>query len=471
MDERRTAADPAADLRGQLRGTVIAADNDGYDDVRRVWNGMVEKFPLAVVQVADEDDVAAVVRYAQEKHLPLAVRGGGHGVAGYGTVDGGVVIDLGALRAVQVMAQEGVVRVGGGANLGDVDRTTAPYDLAVPLGVVSQTGVGGLTLGGGVGWLTRAHGLAADNLLAAEVVTASGERIRASDAENPELLWGLRGGGGNFGVVTSFTFRAHRLRTQELCAVNLVYAEPHWRPALAAWERWARELPDAMQSILTFIVPPPELAAGDDPLLIIACAWADPDDRAGGERLLEQLRRAAPPDVEEDESSWVAWQSAFDLLGTKGRRGYWKNTSFDRLDDEVMSLLLRRAAEQRWAGTGIDIHHMGGAFARVPEDATPFPARGARFWLNIYGVWEDAADDAPRTAWVRAFAEDMQPFSTGGLYVNFMGREGTTDSAATTAAEAARQVYGSEKLTRLVSLKRRYDPQNLFRLNHNIPPG
>jgi FAD/FMN-containing dehydrogenase len=466
MDERRTADKTVVDdLRSRLRGTVITADDDGYDDARLVWNGMIDKFPLAVVRVADEDDVVAVVRYAGENDLPLAVRGGGHGVAGYGTVDDGVVIDLGALRTVEVDAEARTVRVGGGATLGDVDRATTPHDLAVPLGVVSGTGVGGLTLGGGVGWLTRAHGLAADNVLAAEVVTASGERVRASDTENPELLWGLRGGGGNFGAVTSFTFRAYPLPTLDLCAVNFIYAEPHWRPALQAWEEWTRDLPDAMQSILTFTVPPPELDAGDDPLLILASAWSDPDDRAAGERLLDKLRLAAPPDEEETESNWVAWQSAFDVLATRGRRGYWKNTSFDRLDDEVMDVLLRRATEQRWTGTGIDIHHMGGAFSRVPEDATPFPARGARFWLNIYGTWPDAADDAPRSAWVRSFADDMQPFSSGGLYVNFMGREATVDP------EAARTVYGTEKLTRLVSLKRRFDPENLFRLNHNISPG
>ncbi|PFG40873.1 FAD/FMN-containing dehydrogenase [Georgenia soli] len=466
MDDRSSAAGTAVgDLRRRLRGTVVTADDDGYEDARRVWNGMIDKFPVAVVRVADEDDVVTVVGHAREHGLPLAVRGGGHGVAGYGTVDDGVVIDLGALHAVQVNAQERVVRVGGGANLGDVDRATAPYDLAVPLGVVSKTGVGGLTLGGGVGWLTRSHGLTADNMLAAEVVTAAGERLRASETENPELLWGLRGGGGNFGVVTSFTFRAHPLPTQELCAVNLIYAEPGWRPALDAWERWTRDLPDAMQSILTFIVPPPELEAGDDPLLIIACAWADPADRDTGERLLGTLRRAAPPDLVEEETDWVAWQSAFDLLGARGRRGYWKNTSFDRLDDEVTDLLLRRAAEQRWPGTGVDIHHMGGAFARVPEDATPFPTRSARFWLNLYGVWAGAEDDDRLTAWVRAFAGDMQRFSTGGLYVNFMGRETTADPAE------ARRIYGTEKLTRLVSLKRRYDPDNVFRLNHNIAPG
>ncbi|MBD8060757.1 FAD-binding oxidoreductase [Oceanitalea stevensii] len=465
MDATTAATDePLAQLRSRLTGPVLGAGDEGYDEARRVWNGIIDRFPWAVVRVADEDDVAAAVAYAREHGLPLAVRGGGHGVAGYGTVDGGVVIDLRSLDGVEVHAQDGTVTVGGGARLADVDRATTPHGLVVPLGVVSQTGVGGLTLGGGVGWLTRAYGLAADNVLGATVVTASGDRLTVSGTEHAELLWGLRGGGGNFGVVTSFTFRAHRL-PPDLYAVELAYAEPHWPAALRAWEEWTRDLPDAMQSIATFIVPPPELGAGDQPLLILASMWADPDDRATGERLVAELRGASPPDDETPESDWPAWQSAVDVLGARGRRGYWRNTSFDRLDDEVAAVVLRRAAEQRWVGTGIDIHHMGGAFARVPEEASPFPARGARFWLNVYGAWTDAADDTARTEWVRAFAADMAPFSTGGLYVNFMGSESGDGTGA------ARAVYGGGTLDRLARLKRRYDPENVFRLNHNVLPA
>jgi len=464
-DETSAGATTVDDLRSAVTGTVVAADDDGYEDARHVWNGMIEKKPLAVVRVTDEDDVAAAIDYARDRDLPLAVRGGGHGVAGYGTVDRGIVIDLGGLNRVEVHPERRTVRVAGGAVLADVDRATVPHGLAVPLGVISRTGVGGLTLGGGVGWLTRAHGLTADNLLEAEVLTASGERVRASESENPELLWGLRGGGGNFGVVTAFTFRAHPLPPVPY-GVNLVYAEPHWRSALADWEEWTRDLPDAMQSIASFLVPPPALEAGDEPLLFLASAWADPEDRGTGERLVDELRRHAPPDAEEVEGDWLTWQSAVDVGFPKGSRGYWKNTSFDRLDEEVVDVILRRAAEQRWVGTGIDIHHMGGAFARVPEDATPFPARSARFWLNVYGFWQDPADDAARTAFVKGFAADMAPFATGGQYVNFLGYEQDADWRA-----AAVTVYGQEKLDRLVALKRRYDPENLFRLNHNISPG
>lgn len=456
------ARDDVDRLRSSVRGQVLSPQDPGFDQARRVWNGMVDLTPALVVRVADADDVATVLALVRSRGLPLAVRGGGHSVAGNGTVADGVVIDLGALRSVEVSeADDATVRVGGGATLAEVDAVTAPLGLAVPLGVVSQTGVGGFTLGGGMGWLTRAHGLAVDNLVDADVVTADGRRVRAAD--DPELLWGLRGGGGNFGVVTSFVFRAHPLGP-EVYGANLVYTLPRWRTALRTWEAWTRELPDDLQSIVTVLAPPPELELGTEPVLIVGAAWAGPEAE-DGERLVGELRSAAAPDVEESGLvPWTSWQSAMDDLFPRGSRAYWKNTSFDRLDDTVVDVLVRRGTEQTWQGTAMDIHHMGGAFARVPRDATPFPARDARFWLNVYGFWTDPADDTARTAFVRGVAADMVPFATGGTYVNFMGR------AEDEGRAAAEQVYGREKLTRLVALKRRYDPGNVFQRNHNIPP-
>ncbi len=450
------------ELRSTVRGPLTTPDDPAYGDARRVWNGMIDTRPAVVVRAAGPDDVAAALAFARAQDRPLAVRGGGHSVAGNGTVDDGVVIDLGELATVEVLPDGASVRVGGGATLADVDRATLPHRLAVPLGVVSQTGVGGLALGGGMGWLTRAYGLTADNVLDADVVLADGRQVRAGN--DPELLWGLRGGGGNFGVVTSFTFRAHPLGP-EVPGANLVYRRPRWRAALRAWEEWTRDLPDALQSILTVIAPPPEWQLGTEPVLVVGAAWsgADPED---GERLVAELRAAAEPDAEEvGRVPWTEWQSAMDELFPRGSRAYWTNTSFDRLDDDVVAVLDRRGAEQTWPGTAMDIHHMGGAYARVPEDGTPFPARTAHFWLNVYGFWTDAADDAARTDFVRDVAADMAPFATGGQYVNFMGRaEGRTSSAA-------EEVYGPAKLARLVALKRRYDPDNVFRRNHNIPPG
>ncbi|WP_324652766.1 FAD-binding oxidoreductase [Georgenia sp. H159] len=460
MDAPVVTQTEADELRDSVRGTVVTPEDATYGQARAVWNGMVRAEPRVVVRVADADDVATALAFARAHGLGVAVRGGGHSVAGNGTVDGGVVIDLGDLTTVTV--DGATVRVGGGATLADVDRATTPHGLAVPIGVVSQTGIGGLALGGGLGWLTRTYGLSADNLLDADLVTADGRTVRASD--DPELLWGLRGGGGNFGVVTSFSFRSHRVGP-DVYGTNLIYHRPAWRAALRAWESWTRDLPDDMQSIVTVLTPPADWDLGPDPVLIIGAVWvgAEPDD---GERHLAALRAGAPPDAEEvGQVPWAEWQSAMDELFPRGSRAYWKNTSFDRLDAEVIDVLERRGAEQTWHGTAFDIHHMGGAYARVPEDATPFPARDARFWLNVYGFWSDPADDDARTAYVRGAAADMAPFATGGQYVNFMGRD---PADPVVAAEA---VYGPATLARLVALKRRYDPDNVFRRNHNIPPG
>ncbi|NKX54622.1 FAD-binding oxidoreductase [Arthrobacter mobilis] len=458
--------DALAGLRQQLAGSVLLAADPGYDEARRVWNAMIDRRPAVIVRAGAESDIAPAVRFALGQGLPIAVRGGGHNVAGNGTVDAGVVLDLGGLRNVEVDPDRRTVRVQPGATLADLDAATTAHGLAVPTGVVSSTGVAGLTLGGGFGWLTRADGLAADNLVSVELVTAGGHPATASDTENPDLFWGLRGGGGNFGVATSFTFRARPLPS-EVFSGNLVYYGPeHWTIALQAWEHWTRELPDELTSIITVIVPPPSWELGDEPALIIGFCWAS-EDRGEGERLVDALRQAAPPDAEAVEPvPWVQWQSQTDELFPKGVRAYWKNTSFDRLDDEVIALIIGRAAEQTWHGTAFDIHHLGGAFGRVPEEATAFPNRSARFWLNVYGFWNDAADDAARINFVRGFATDMRPFATGGQYINFMGAEPGQDPRS-----LALTVYGPDKLERLTALKRAWDPDNAFRLNHNIQPA
>lgn len=319
--------------------------------------------------------------------------------------------------------------------------------------------------GGGVGWLTRPYGLTTDNLIAAEIVTADGRTRTASPWEHPELFWALRGGRGNFGVVTAFTFRAHPLGPQ-VFAGNLVYRPDNWVRARRALDSWTRELPPEMTTITTTITPPPLLDLGDRPLLLVGFAWAS-GDREAGERVVEALRRAAPPDQEAiGEVCWIDWQSGMDPLFPGGVRAYWRNTSFERLDDDVIDVLVRRGLEQTWTGTAFDVHHMGGAFGAVPEDATPFPQRGARFWLNTYGFWTDPGEDAARIAFVRAMGTDMQAFSTGGEYVNFQGRE-----QAGHRLLDPRTVFGPGKYERLVAVKRRYDPGNLFHVNHNIPPG
>ena len=452
------------ELRRRLSGELIEPQDPLYDEARAVWNGMVNVRPLAVARAGAVSDRDVALHAAQRSGLPLAVRGGGHNIAGHGTVEGGLVLDLGQLRNVKVDARKGLVTVQPGATLADVDRATAAHGLAVPLGVISGTGVAGLTLGGGVGWLTRTFGLSLDSLDAADVVTVDGEHLQASRRDNTDLFWGLRGGGGNFGVVSSFTFRAHPLPATPLCG-NLFYRPPHWRNALVAFAAWTRNLPEQMNPIISFLVLPPEFGMGDEPWMLIGFAWASGDHQTGL-GLVEQLRVQAPPDEHEiGTTSWLDWQSAMAPVSPKGSRGYWKNVSFSRLDEEVVGVLLSFASEVTWQGTGIDIHHLEGAFGRVPEEATAFPNRSARFWLNVYGFWKDASEDARLTAFARKAYAVMQPFSEHGEYINFLGAElGQQD------IEAARRSYGQDKYQRLVAVKNRYDPQNVFRYNHNILP-
>jgi len=393
----------------------------------------------------------------------LAVRGGGHNIAGHGSVAGGLVLDLSGLRKVAVDPATRVVTVEPGATLADVDRATAEHGLAVPIGVISATGIAGLTLGGGVGWLTRSNGLTLDNLLSADVVTANGEHLKVSGQENPDLFWGLRGGGGNFGVVSSFTFRARPLPYPVLGG-NLFYTPDHWKQALAGFARWTADLPDEMNPIISFLCLPPEFGMGGDPWMMIGCAWAGADHQPGLD-LVEQLRKLAPPDQEEvGPVSWPEWQSAMDSLFPTGSRGYWKNVSFSRLDEEVIDVVAGFASEVTWHGTGIDIHHLEGAFGRVPEDSTAYPNRSSRYLLNVYGFWAEAKDDARLTEFARKAHARMQPFAEQGEYLNFLGSESRQDP------EAARRTYGQDKFARLIELKQRYDPNNLFSRNHNILP-
>jgi FAD/FMN-containing dehydrogenase len=456
--------DIAGLLRDAVRGRVITPSDASYDEARLVWNGMIDRRPTAIVQAADPDDIAPTIRVARDAGLPLAIRGGGHSVAGNGTVDDGIVLDLGRLDAVSVDAEARTVRVDAGTTLADIDRATEPFDLAVPIGVVSGTGIAGLTLGGGVGWLTRAYGLTIDNLLSAEVVLSTGERIRASATEHEDLFWGLRGGGGNFGVVTSFTFRAYPLQ-RDVFAGTLIYELPRWGTALRAFRDMAGTLPDEFTSLITFMVPPAAWEVGDRVLMFLGFAWAGAD-RADGEAVIARLQEACAPDVAVLEpTTWMAFQSAFDAILPKGVRAYWRNASFEALDDGAIDALIDRVSAQTWFGTAADLHHMGGAFGRVAEDDTAFPNRSAQYWLNIYGFWPSASDDEERVAWVKSCSDAMRPYALAGQYINFLGRDETDPQQKALAA------YGPTKLERLVAIKRRYDPDNVFRINHNIAPG
>ncbi len=453
-----------ASLGRDISGEVIDAQSPAYHEARGVWNGMIDRRPLAIVRAASTADIPPVLTYVRENNLGLAVRGGGHNVAGNGTVDGGIVLDLGGLKDVAIDADATTVTARPGVTLGDLDRATESAGLIVPAGVVSGTGLFGLTLGGGFGWLTRAFGLTIDNITAAEVVTANGDRVSANETENSDLFWGLRGGGGNFGVVTSITYRAQRLGPKVFSG-NLIYRRPNWRAALEAYEQWTPNLPDELTSIVSFMVPAPAWELGEDTLMLVGFTWAA-DDESEAARLIDQMRALAKPDVEVVEPArWVDWQSQADDLFPRGSRAYWKNVPFDRLGEQEINAVLEHV--QRLShGSASDIHHMGGAVSRVPQEATAFPDRSARYWINVYGFWSDPAQDQERIAWARSFHAALQPSARAGEYVNFLGTEGPRANARQLALTS----YGPEKFERLVALKRRYDPTNLFRLNHNIPP-
>lgn len=448
-----------------IDGRVITPSDPAYDDARAVWNSMHHARPALIVQPVSATDVAAALRFAVRHDLPVAVRGGGHSVAGNGTVADGMVIHLGArMRSVSVDVATRVVTVDGGATLGAMDAATQAFGLVVPTGVVSMTGVAGLTLGGGVGWLTRAYGLAADNLLAAEVVLADGTIVRAAPDADAELLAGLRGGGGNFGVVTRLEMRAHPLGPDVL-AGGFVWHRPRWAEALRAVAAWTPTLPDAMSAIVTFIRLPEAWGMGAEPVMVGGFAWADAD-RAAGVRHIDQLRRLCAADAEAlDPTTWVAWQSSMDELFAGRPRAYWKNIALARLDDAAIDALVDQATRLP-GSSGLDIHHMGGAMTRVPPGGSVFPNRTAPYWVNAYAVWPDATGDAAGIDWAREVHDALRPAAAPGEYVNFLGAHDTDQDGPRAAALRA---YGHETLDRLVALKRRVDPTNVFRRNHNIP--
>ncbi|MGN0127378.1 FAD-binding oxidoreductase [Glutamicibacter soli] len=454
-----------ADLRSlgaSLSGTLVTAADHEYDDARALWNAMIDRRPELIIRAGELTDIPLALDFARSHHLPLAVRGGGHNVAGHGTVDRGLVLDLRACNKIMVNPSLRQVSTGPGTLLGELDQATSAHGLAVPVGVISRTGIAGLCLGGGFGWLTRAHGLTVDNLIAAEMYTPSGEKVRADARENPELLWGLRGGGGNFGIVADFTFSAHTL-PETVLAGNLIYRAAHWRGALHALRDWAANLPDAMTVIATALVPPEEWELGTDTILAVGFVWADPD-HAAGSACVERFTELAPPDVQDVAAiSWPEWQSSMDDVFPKGVRAYWKNTGFDSLDDDTIALLVDKATQLTWPGTAFDLHVMGGAMGRVAEEATAFPDRSSAFWINIYGFWKEQAQDAHHREFIRGFHRDMSAVAEGGEYLNF-----SSTDAPTTGGFDALAVYGEQKYARLAALKRRYDPHNELRLNHNI---
>jgi FAD/FMN-containing dehydrogenase len=461
--ETTVGPDAVAGLASALQGGLLTSESSAYDETRAIWNAMIDRRPAAIVRCAGADDVVEAVSFAREHGLLISVRGAGHNIAGNSVADGVFMIDLSGMNAVEVDPANHMARVQPGATLGDVDTATQVHGLAVPIGVASTTGVAGLTLGGGFGWLSRKHGLTIDNLISAEVVTAAGEKVTASASENADLFWGIRGGGGNFGIVTSFEFNVHPVGPEVLAGV-IVH---HHADAANVLRQYREFVASAPEELAAFVVlrkaPPlpflPEDVHGSDVVVLPALYNGDFTE---GERAFEGLRAIGNPIADViGPTPFLDFQAAFDPLNTPGFRNYWKSHDFTELSDGALDVLIEYAGKLPTAHCEIFMAHLGGAVGRVAADATAYTHRDAEFVVNVHTRWEDPAEDEMCVSWAREFFDRSAPFATGGVYVNFMPDD---------EVERIGAAYGSN-YSRLVELKNRYDPDNFFRLNQNIKPA
>jgi FAD/FMN-containing dehydrogenase len=452
----------AGALKASLRGALIQPGDEGYDAARKVYNGMIDRHPALIARCADVADVIAAVNFGRENNLLVSIRGGGHNAGGLGICDDGLVIDLSLMRYVHVDPAARIVRVGGGSTWGEVDHATHAFSLAVPSGIISTTGVGGLTLGGGLGHLTRKYGLAIDNLIAADVVLADGRLVRADEQHEPDLFWGLRGGGGNFGVVTEFVFKANPVHT--------VYGGPMlWELDRAAEVmQWYREFitqaPDDMNGFFAFlIVPPgppfPEHLHNKNMCGIVWC-YAGPMELA--ETTFKPIREKFPPALDfVGPLPHPALQSMFDALYTPGLQWYWKADFVNELSDEAIKRYIQHGSQLPTMQSTMHLYPVNGAARRMDKNDTAWSYRGATWAEVIVGVDPDPANRDLIVNWARKYWEDVHPYSAGGAYVNFMMEEG----------EARVKASYRDNYERLAAVKRMYDPTNFFRVNQNIKPA
>ena len=446
-----------------ISGGVLKVGDAAYDKARMVWNATVDRRPTLIARCLIDSDVQAAVRFAAAHRMLLSVRGGGHHIAGNAVAEGGLMIDLSGIRTISIDPAKRTARVGPGALLGDLDRESQAHGLATPLGINSTTGVAGLTLGGGFGWLTRQHGMTIDNLRSATVVMADGSvRVASADSE-PELFWALRGGGGNFGVVTSFEFQLHPVGP-EVYAGLVVYPFAQARQVLRAWRDFTASAPDEL-SVWTVLRNAPHLpflpASAHGTEVVVFPLVYNGDVQAGQRAAARVLTFGDPIASAVGPTPYAAFQTAFDPLLTPGGRNYWKSNNFNTLSDAAIDLMIGAAATLPGPECEIFIAQLGGAMGRVKPAATAFVGRDARYVMNVHGRWSDVGDDERVRSWARRVFQDAAPHASGSGYVNFL----TEDESERVAAS-----YGAN-FARLQSLKRRFDPANLFRMNLNIAPG
>jgi len=451
-------------LRGELRGALCLPGEPGYDQARTIWNAMIDRRPAAIIRAAGAADVVRAVNLAREHKLLLAVRGGGHNIAGNAVCDGGLMIDLSPMKSVRVDPFKKTARVEPGVTLGEFDKEAQAFGLATPVGINSTTGVAGLTLGGGFGWLSRRWGLTVDNLLSADVVLASGALVQASAKENPDLFWAIRGGGGNFGIVTSFDFRLHRVGPEVISGL-IVHPFSKAKELLQGYRRVVKDAPDDLTCwVVMRKAPPlpflPKDVHGKEVLVLAACYIGDPKK---ADKVLAPLRALGKPIADViGPTPFAGWEQAFDPLLTPGQRNYWKSHDFVELKDGALDLMVEYVNKVPSPDCEIFIGHLGGAVNRLPVKETAYPHRNIDFVMNVHTRWSNASQDRECIAWARELFERMTPHATGGVYVNFMPE----DEGQRVKPGAYGPNYG-----RLAKLKAKYDPHNLFRRNQNIQPA
>jgi FAD/FMN-containing dehydrogenase len=454
--------DTVSAFAASLRGDLLTADSDAYDDVRVIWNAMIDRRPGAIVRCAGARDVVTAVDFARAHDLLVTVRGAGHNIAGNAVADGALLIDLSGMTSIHVDPVRATVRAEPGCTLGDLDHETQAFGLAVPTGINSTTGIAGLTLGGGFGWISRKYGMTIDSLISADVVTADGRLVRASETENADLFWGIRGGGGNFGIVTSFEFRAHPVGPEVLSGL-IVHPFSDAMDVLQAWRDYTETAPDEVTVWMVGRKAPPLPFLPEEvhgtPVIILAAMYTG--DMAAGEAALAPLRAVGNPIADViSPHPFAGWQAAFDPLLTPGARNYWKSHNFSGITDDILQITIDAVANLPGPQCEVFIAQLGGATSRVASDATAYPARDAQYLMNVHGRWDEPSEDEAGIGWSRQLFRDLEPHATGNVYVNFMPAD---------EVDRITGAYGSN-YDRLVELKRKWDPSNMFRMNQNIRP-
>ncbi|MCI0441613.1 FAD-binding oxidoreductase [bacterium] len=450
-------------LKQKINGRVVLPGDSDYDDIRKIWNAMIDRHPAAIVRVAQSEDVQRTIGFARENKIELTIRGAGHNIAGSAISENGIMIDLSTLKNVRVDAKKNRAYVDPGATLADFDAATQLHALATPVGINSTTGIAGLTLGGGFGWLTRKYAFTIDNLISADVITADGNKRQVNEKDNADLFWAIRGGGGNFGVVTQFEFGLHSVGPEVLAGL-LVFPFDQAKQVLSSYHEFMKTAPEELNVwVVMRKAPPlpflPESVHGKD-VVVLAAFYSG--EISAGQKLIDYIRKFGNLHGEHvGPVPYTAWQQAFDPLLTAGARNYWKSHNFTELSDGVFNTMIEYSGKLPSPHCEIFIGCISGAANRVSPEATAYRYRDAKFVMNVHGRWETAAEDAEGIAWARDFFKASKPFASAGAYVNFMTEE---------EGDRVSSVYGPN-YQRLAEIKKKYDPDNVFHNNQNIRPS